>query len=247
MTRRRVHPHQDPRPARRGLQPDQTGRRVARRDQDGFTLVEVVVAIGLLAVVMTLVYSAFARSLDVTRETAEATQRVRQIQLITERLVDELSAAYWFPPTAAQPAREGRGRFVGRKETAPDSDLRRDRLMWTTFAHRRYVGNQPESDTSEVEYRLEVDADRPAGRLVRQERINLFTDAAWAVETDEMALDVTEFQLRYHSAGEWTDEWDAGERQGLPAAVEVTVGLAAVGSAPPDRIRTVVPLPLALR
>lgn len=219
--------------------------RSAPSAQGAFTLVEVVVAIGLLAVVMTLVYGAFARSLDITRETADATQRVRQIQLITERLVDELSAAYWFPPSTAQPAQEGRGRFVGRKETAPDSDARRDRLTWTTFAHRRYVADQPESDVSEIAYRLEFDADRAAGRLVREERINPLADAAWAVEIDEVATDVTDFHLRYLSGGDWADEWDAGERRRLPDAVEVTVGLAGVGAAPPDRLRTIVPLPLA--
>jgi type II secretion system protein J len=203
----------------------------------GFTLIEVVVAIGILAVIMTIVYGAFARSMEVTRETAEVTDRVRQIQIVTERLVDELSAAYWFD--------EKRGRFIGTKDTASPEDARLDRLAWTTFAHRRYVGDQPESDVAEVTYRVEPAPEASAGRLVRDERINLLADAAWAIHTDDLADGVSQFRLRYLSRGEWVDEWDAVQRNNLPDAVEVTVALAGSGSAPAERVRTIVPLPLA--
>jgi hypothetical protein len=213
----------------------------------------VVVAIGLLAVVMTIVYSAFARSLDVTRETSEVTEQVRQVQVVTERLVDELSAAYWFdrPMVPTAPATEGRGMFLGTKDTASDSEARLDRVAWTTFAHRRYVGERPESDVAEVAYRVELDAGAPdgrtSGRLMRDERINPFSDAGWAMQSDELAAGVSEFRLRYLDAGEWVDEWDASQRRRLPDAVEVTVALAGAGNAPPERLRTVVPLPLAGR
>lgn len=205
----------------------------------GFTLIEVVVAIGILAVVMTIVYGAFSRSMDVTRETAEVTDRVRQVQIVTERLVDELSAAYWFD--------EKRGRFVGTKDTASPDDTRLDRLEWTTFAHRRYVGDQPESDVAEVTYRVEPAPGASAGRLVRDERINLLADGAWAAHTDELADGVAEFRLRYLRGGDWADAWDAASAQpnGLPDAVEVTMALAGSGSAPAERVRTIVPLPLA--
>ncbi len=210
-------------------------------------------AIGLLAVVMTIVYSAFSRSLDVTRETAEVTERVRQVQIMTERLVDELSAAYWFdnPMVPGSSNAEARGTFVGTKDTASDSDARLDQLTWTTFAHRRYVGDRPESDVAEVTYRVAGDADsldeRTGGRLLRDERINPFSDAAWATQSDELAAGVSEFRLRYLAEGEWVDEWDAGQRRRLPDAVEVTVALAGAGNAPPERVRTVVSLPLAPR
>lgn len=217
--------------------------------QCGFTLIEVVVAIGLLAVVMTLVYSAFSRSMDVTRETAEVTERVRQIQIVTERLVDELSAAYWFADAIvpATQGGEGRGFFVGTRGTAADSEGRLDRLGWTTFAHRRYVGDRPESDVSEITYRVETGADGTDGRLVRDERANVFSDAAWAAQSDELATGVSEFRLRYLYNGEWADEWDADQKHRLPTAVEVTVALAGAGNAPAERVRTIVPLPLAAR
>lgn len=215
--------------------------------QVGFTLIEVVITIGILAVVMTIVYGAFSRSMDVTRETAEVTDRVRQVQIVTERLVDELSAAYWFAAPIAQASAQSaaRGRFVGSKDTTSPEDARSDRLEWTTFAHRRYVGDQPESDVAELTYRVEPAAGPVGGRLVRDERINLLADAAWALHTDDLADGVSEFRLRYLSRGEWVDEWDAVQRKGLPDAVEVTVTLAGSGSAPAERVRTIVPLPLA--
>lgn len=207
-------------------------------------------AIALLAVVMTIVYSAFSRSIDVTRETAEVTERVRQIQVITERLVDELSAAHWSnrPMVPASADTEGRGSFVGTRDTALDSDVRLDRLVWTTFAHRRYVADRPEADVAEVTYRVAVESDSTeGGRLVRDERINVFSDAEWATQSDDLAVGVSEFRLRYLIKGEWVDEWDADQRLRLPDAVEVTVALAGKGNAPPERMRTIVPLPLATR
>ncbi|MFZ5874968.1 MAG: PulJ/GspJ family protein [Nitrospirota bacterium] len=205
----------------------------------GFTLIEVVVTIAILAVVMTIVYGAFARSIDVTRETAEVTDQVRQVQVITERLIDELSAAYWFD--------EKRGRFVGTKDTASSDAARLDRLEWTTFAHRRYVGDQPESDMAEVTYRVEPATEAGGGRLVRDEQVNVLADGGWAVNTDELADGVSEFRLRYLRGSEWADAWDAASAQpnGLPDAVEVTISLAGSGAAPAQRVRTIVPLPLA--
>jgi hypothetical protein len=198
---------------------------------------------------MTIVYSAFSRSVDVTRETAEVTERVRQVQVITERLVDELSAAYWFnkPMIPASTNTEGRGSFLGTTETASDSEARLDQLVWTTFAHRRYVGDRPESDVAEVTYRVAIGSDSTDGRLVRDERVNVFSDAGWATQSDELAAGVSEFRLRYLIKGEWVDEWDANQRLRLPDAVEVTVALAGSGNAPPERMRTIVPLPLATR
>jgi len=217
--------------------------------RDGFTLLEVVVAIALLAVVMTLIYGAFSRSVDVTQETADASERVRQVQFITERLMDELSSAYWFPSSTVSQGLVGQGLFVGSKGTASDSDTRLDTLTWTTFAHRRYLAESAQSDIAQVEYRVDLDSESRTGpgRLVREERVNVLTDAPWAIETDEVAEGVTEFRLRYLTGGEWVDTWDATQRRSLPQAVEVTVGLAGSGSAPANHIRTVVPLPIAVR
>ncbi|HET8759664.1 MAG TPA: type II secretion system protein GspJ [Nitrospiria bacterium] len=212
---------------------------VAPLAQGGFTLLEVVVAIGILAVVMTIVYGAFSRSMDVTRETAEVTDRVRQVQIVTERLVDELSAAYWID--------EKRARFVGTKDTTSSEDARLDRLVWSTFAHRRYVGDSPESDVAELTYRVEPSPETTTGRLMRDELINPLAAASWATHSDELADGVSEFRLRYLSGGEWVDEWDGAQRKGLPEAVEVTVALAGSGTAPAERVRTIVPLPLARR
>jgi hypothetical protein len=214
----------------------------------------VVVAIGLLAVVMTIVYSAFARSVDVTRETAEVTDQVRQVQIITERLVDELSAAYYWKDSivpGAPPDAEGRGMFLGTSEGGMDGDVRLDQLSWSTFAHRRYVGDRPESDVAELTYRVEAESESVGearrGRLIRDERINPLADASWALHSDELATGVSEFRLRYLTKGQWVDEWDAEQRGHLPEAVEVTVALAGAGNAPPERVRTIVPLPLATR
>jgi general secretion pathway protein J len=200
-------------------------------------LLEVVIAIGILAVVMTIVYGAFSRSMDVTRETAEVTDRVRQVQIITERLVDELSAAYWIDET--------RGRFVGTKDTMASDEARLDRLEWTTFAHRRYVGDRPESDQAQVSYRVEPSPETKSGRLMRDELVNQLAAAAWATTSDEMADGVSQFRLRYLTKGEWVDEWDAAQRKALPDAVEVTVALVGSGTAPTERVQTIVPLPLA--
>lgn len=202
---------------------------------------------GILAVVMTIVYGAFARSMDVTRETAEVTDRVRQVQVIMERLIDELSSAYWFREGIVPGATDqtARGRFLGSKDTASPEEERRDQLAWTTFAHRRYVGDRPESDVAEVTYRVEPGSGEAGGRLVRDERVNPLADGGWALQTDELAAGVTTFRLRYLTRGEWVDEWDASQRTALPEAVEVTVALAGSGSAPAERVRTTVPLPLA--
>ena len=142
---------------------------------------------------------------------------------------------------------EARGSFLGARDTAMDSDVRLDRLVWTTFAHRRYVADRPETDVAEVTYRVAVDSDATEGRLVRDERINVLADSGWAMQSDELATGVSEFRLRYLIRGEWVDEWDASQRLRLPDAVEVTVGLAGQGNAPPERMRTIVPLPLATR
>ncbi len=52
---------------------------------------------------------------------------------------------------------------------------------------------------------METGASGTDGRLVRDERGNVLSDAAWATQSDELAVGVSEFRLRYLSKGEWVD------------------------------------------
>ena len=184
----------------------------------GFTLLELLVALSIFAVVSVMAYGGMSRVMDQRARTAEQADRLKYLQLAVnvmardfEQLVDRGIRNEFGDP---QPALIGGSGFQG-----------------IEFTHAGYANpaRLPRSELQRVAYVREED------RILRR---------AWRVldraqdsrpATQVLMEEVDDFRLRFlDAAGAWQDNWPApgqagDEPPGVPRAVEVSVETGAFG------------------
>ncbi len=184
----------------------------ARRNR-GFTLIEVLIALGIAAAALGITFGAVRVGLAAWRQgeaRAERLQHARSLVALLEHVVGD-----------AHPYRAGAddsGRIVF--EGAPD------RLGFITAT----PAVPPAAAIAFVAIRLS----REDGALALEQGVLPAREPLEATEPVLRDPEVTALRFRYLRAedGTWNDRWNAADEQGLPAAVEVTLTTAQGAGAP---------------
>ncbi len=176
----------------------------------GFTLVEVLVAISLLAIVLTSVYGVFsgvsATKLRLDSDSAE----YHLARVIFDRLGRELHGAYY---------RRGDQTTLLRGGVNAEGESFLE-LTTTAVTPLSNAG----TGIAEVRYRLATDHKSGEGGfvLLRAERPRQSATAAVDDRMMRLAPDIASMTLRFYTEGRWQDEWDATQ-DGLPQLVEIAL------------------------
>jgi general secretion pathway protein J len=184
----------------------------------GFTLIEVLLAVAILAVILTMVYASFDQTSRLNADVSQVSDQYRMARLALVKISDELMSAYAFDDDATT-------HFTGTDGVTPDG-RDADTLSFTSLA-RAIPEGLPASDQDQVDYRLE------GGKLIHDETLNPLGTGGANVEDFPLAEGLAGFKLRYRnpSDGTWRDGWDPAEGvKGLPSAVEVTLEFPAKGA-----------------
>jgi type II secretion system protein J len=204
----------------------------------GFTLIEVLLAVAILAVVVTMVYAAFERTATLGDQIEAAAEPYRTARLALARISDEVMSTFALKNDPG-------ARFVGEDGLTPDGQDA-DMLSFTSRS-RAVPEGLPASDENAVAYRLEGD------RLIHTEVLNPLGSGSGNIQSLPLAEGLAGFKLRYRNPedGAWRDGWDPAEGvTGLPDAVEVTLLFPASGAeGDPDRdgylaLSALVPVPM---
>jgi general secretion pathway protein J len=178
-------------------------------DHHAFTLIEILVAIAILGILMTIVYRSFAGTAMVVQEISVKADVHHTVRVIFARLLEELAATDW-------PQDRMTAVFVGLEGN--HTDRRGDFLRFRSRAHVRKFEDARESEFHVVSYAVE-------GRvLIRREEHNPLSVSGTTVQTDELR-GVAELNFRYWDGANWRDGWDAARVGRLPSAVLIELTL----------------------
>lgn len=187
-----------------------SSEKMPRRRSAGFTLIEILVAISIIAILMSAIYGIFT-SVSVTKDRLDAdSEAYHRARVIFDRLGREIRGAYVNPDNDSTLFRGGEtsegGTFLELSTTAV-SPLSSE---GTGFALVRYAleDDREADDGSKVLLRME----RP---LLAGENINEQTAM-------RLAPGISVFRVRFYRDAAWHDNWDAAT-DGLPALVEVSL------------------------
>jgi general secretion pathway protein J len=181
----------------------------------GFTLLEVLLAMAILAVIMTTIYSSFStagRNIERAGEVRDGTDRVRTL---IARLTNDI---------ANVPIGGVSGTFLyGKKFETEQEKQRFDSIYLTTMTNYRKP-NSREMEFWEVGYFFQERPDGAGRVLMRKEKRELPTDGPPREGGFDYELTDTiqSLQLRYYNGTKWTDEWTQG---GLPKTVDIVLTL----------------------
>jgi general secretion pathway protein J len=176
--------------------------------QRGFTLLEVMIAVGVLALIGTLTYKSFDSAYDLKRRVETAEDRDQTVRGALDRIGREVSMTFLSE-------HYDRKRFRERPTFFRLKDGRREAILTvTSFAHQRLHVDAKESDQAVFEYRLERD---DAGRtsLFRRVKAQIDEEPDRGGAKAVLAEDVLRFTVQAWDPRdrEWRDEWDSNSPQ----------------------------------
>jgi general secretion pathway protein J len=201
------------------------------RNETGFTLIEVLLAMAILAVIMSVVYGSFSTAGRNVEQAEAARDETDLARTLLSKLTDDLANAYFNPGMSqVDPNTKANVNLTilyGKKTEAGvgDDKVRRDSLSLTTLTNWRKPGSQ-ETELLEVGYFFK---EKPDGgySLYRREKRELSADVPpleGGVEY-EITDRVEGLQFRYYSGTTWVDEWDTRTLGRLPQRVELALTL----------------------
>mgnify|MGYP001585305288 FL=1 len=180
----------------------------------GFTLVEILLAVGILGIIFSMVYWTFDKTYDVIEGVQMETDRFRSVRLSLNKMSEEVSSTYW---------REGYkdSLFIG--EDIEENGHPRDSLRFMSASNYGFSEGGNESDMNIISYYLEREEEGENFKLMHSEIRNIFS----ALEEDREAYELGEYliglNLRYFNGTDWLDSWNSDELKAVPLTVEITI------------------------
>ena len=212
-----------------------------RRAPRGFTLIEMMLAIGVLAMILAMLASSFS---VVAHSKVHAEGRLmvdREGRSLLWQLTKELRNAVQTPYTASNVALFGNGHMSG--------GVAVDTLTLSTFngGHRRALtGMTPETI---VTYNLNTNSQQQGWFTLTRSQVSGLLTSGGTQQTTVLADNVLSLHFRYFDGQKWGESWDSPSlprgRQ-LPVAVAIQIQMAAPGGRPMD-FATQVTLPMAIQ
>ena len=197
---------------------------MTRRGQAGFTLIEIMAAIGILAVVTSIMWGSFTQTVTRKKAIEAAQDRAHTVRIAMLRMAREIEESFLGDDNSSTVA-ERRTMFVGTAR----GDV--DELTISTFAHQRLRAGLNEGDTSVISYYGERDPDdRRVLNLMRREtrRLQLEDPKQIPGESYLLCPDVAKVKFTYYDykKKEWQSEWSTTSASGyqyLPSHVRISL------------------------
>jgi general secretion pathway protein J len=203
------------------------------------TLIEIMVAMTMFALVGALVYGGFSQTARAKKTLETQLDRYHELRMTMERMVRELSMAYVSTHVNVSPSLQGmRTTFIGK-----DSSLG-DRIDFTSVSHTRVYRDAKESDQNELSYFVMEEPNSKTKVLARRMQPRIDEKPQEGGRTEVMLNDVLEFDLEYldSASWEWVKSWDAvtgiGQQNRLPTQVKIKLTVPSI--AHPEKKETFV-------
>ncbi|HSP20588.1 MAG TPA: type II secretion system protein [Myxococcaceae bacterium] len=190
----------------------------------GFTLIEVVVAVAITAMIGGLIAAAFQSGYRAKELVEAEADRYRALRTGTDRMVREISSAFVSDHYDTRRYRDQNDRptnFIGK----------RDRLLFTSMAHQRLYADAKESDQMVVEYYAKSTTG-PGGKtqlnLMRREDSILDDRMDRGGSEDVLVENIKRIDFTYWDSDkkDWVDEWDTRrieKKSILPVRVRLSI------------------------
>jgi general secretion pathway protein J len=190
----------------------------------GFTLIEVMIAVSITAVIGAMALGAFQRANAARVAVEQQDERVAGARATLGRMARELEGAFLSDHFDRVRFRDRPTVFKGRDGGDRDS------ILFATMAHTRSLRDAKESDASVVEYAVDGDPDEPgAYALFRREKVRIDDEPDRGGTKAVLLRHLTGFDVTYWDwqKEEWARDWSTapGDRPLLPTRVRMKLTL----------------------
>ncbi len=184
------------------------------RRASGFTLVEVVLATTISALVLAGAYASLATILSAYRIQEGQYANTDKARLILSRMREDLAAAFLSPHQAMT-------RFVGTDNQ--NGTFSTDTLTFISTVNNSAHTGGGTSDLAEIQYYIDMDDSTEEKWLVRRFDATPDMDPFSGGELALLGPQALSLNFEYFDGAAWWPTWDSAEE--IPIAVNVTVGI----------------------
>ena len=168
-------------------------------------MVEALVAVAILAMMGTVTFGSFSRSLDARERATAMTDRYHELRSALMRMTQEMAQAFISKHKDYSDPRTG-------TLFATRSNHGGTRLDFTSFSHYKFLRDANECDQNELSYFVDTDRSDPsATHLMRREqkRIDEHPDEGGQVAI--LARNVRRISFKFYNprTDRWDDSWDS--------------------------------------
>lgn len=199
---------------------------MTHRHQRGFTLIEVMMAVTIVAIMSTLVWASFGRLFHVSEEIKTRGEFWHGVRIALNRISREVGVAFISENYDRERYRsddpEGRPTFFVIEDGGEN-----DELHFTGFVNHRLYLDEKVSDQAIVSYFLETDEDGVQNLYRRQKNV---IDEDWdrGGETNLLMENVTGFDVQWWDPEDetWEREWSTREadmHDRIPSRLRITL------------------------
>lgn len=174
--------------------------------QHGFTLVEILIAVAIVSLILTIIYGSYVSSIDTMNYTREKMDAFSMVRLTLSRMNDEITSSFF--------SEDGKDVMFSGEEGKVD---------FVSSSHERIFKESKEYDLIEIGYFAEPDEKGESLSLWRREDKTPDDDVLEGGEREKLIEGLKSIEFKYYDGKEWRSEWDSKEKKGLPQAVKVTL------------------------
>jgi general secretion pathway protein J len=195
-----------------------------KHSQTGFTLIEIMLALALMAFLTSLLWGTFAQTVKVKQRIEQAQDRTHTVRVALMRMSREIEMAF-VSNSEAVGTQDRRTMFSG----TAHNDF--DELRFSWFGHQRMRADAAEGDTALVTYFSQPDPDDPmVTNIMRRETRRLESKDIRLIpgETYILCPAVSRLKFAYYDykQKDWREEWDTTKADGLqylPTQVRISL------------------------
>jgi prepilin-type N-terminal cleavage/methylation domain-containing protein len=200
------------------------------KDNQGFTLIEVLLAIFIFAVVISLIFTAYTGSIRIMNDTDIQADITHRASIALERMTEDLESVVvseWKKPGALEETALS-GRFFGENDEIDGRSA--DRIRFLSKARVVFDDQQLGAGEAEISYYLKRDENEDKDNnliLYRSETPVLKYSPAEETEGLELCRGLKSVEIAYvKESGETVDEWDSALPETgnkLPRAITIVL------------------------
>jgi len=190
------------------------------RFHDGFSLIEMLVAIAVSSVILLMLYSSYRTVISATGELTKVAAFYERINLAIHHIDHDISCAYVNRSNKDVC-------FIAENHTSAPF---RGKLNFVTIDHRNFVvaidpGKEiRQSDVHEVGYYLKSYRDKPEVFMLVKREENSYDKEPESGGSESVILDnVTDVKFEFRLRNSWVDSWDSRKYIKFPSAVKTTL------------------------
>ncbi len=186
-------------------------------DPKGFTLVEILVAVTILSIILTIIYGSFAastKSISTCRERSDIYQIAR---LSLDRMAEDISCAFLPEVLDLGDIKFG---FTG--EDGETEGMPRDVLNFISTSNLQFGKGLKGTGLCEIGYYMETDPETDELLLIRREDDSIDDETDKGGFARELADRIKCLDFKYYDGeGEESEEWYSDDRNSLPRMVKI--------------------------